>query len=72
MRWGLEHRQLAMVHDSQLIALAAAGELYQVLEDDTKLPEDVVRAIAKQLVAALFYLHSNRIIHRDMKPQVPQ
>jgi Protein kinase domain len=45
------------------------GELFEVLEDDKSLPEDAVRHIAKQLVRALFYLHSNRIIHRDMKPQ---
>ncbi len=34
------------------------------------LPEPVVQDIAKQLVQALYYLHSNRIIHRDMKPKV--
>ncbi|XWS08043.1 hypothetical protein CRYUN_Cryun41cG0043600 [Craigia yunnanensis] len=47
----------------------AQGDLFQILEDDKCLPEEQIQAIAKQLVRALHYLHSNRIIHRDMKPQ---
>jgi serine/threonine protein kinase len=47
----------------------AQGELFQILEDDTCLPEGAVQDIARQLVHALHYLHSHRIIHRDMKPQ---
>lgn len=39
------------------------------MEDDHSLPESEVRKIAQQLVSALYYLHSNRVIHRDMKPQ---
>lgn len=42
----------------------AQGELFEILEDDQSLPEEVVQCIAKQLVRALHYLHSNRIIHR--------
>ena len=47
----------------------AQGELFEIVESDTNLSEEVVQTIAKQLVDALHYLHSNRIIHRDMKPQ---
>ncbi|XP_021256128.1 serine/threonine-protein kinase 36 isoform X3 [Numida meleagris] len=47
----------------------AEGELFQILEDDGSLPEDQVQTIAAQLVSALYYLHSHRILHRDMKPQ---
>jgi fused-like protein len=42
----------------------AQGELFDILQDDQRLPERTVQQIAKQLVKALHYLHSNRIIHR--------
>lgn len=42
---------------------------YEILCDDHTLNESTIQNIARQLVAALNYLHMNRVIHRDMKPQ---
>lgn len=43
----------------------AQGELYEILTDDGSLSESTVRRIAIQLMHALQWLHSNRIIQSD-------
>ncbi|XP_061104967.1 serine/threonine-protein kinase 36 isoform X2 [Conger conger] len=73
---GLRHPNIVLLLDSfeterevVVVTEYAEGELFQILEDDGNLPETQVREIACQLVSALYYLHSHRILHRDMKPQ---
>ncbi|XP_041347923.1 serine/threonine-protein kinase 36-like isoform X2 [Gigantopelta aegis] len=73
---GLHHDNIIEMLDSfetdkevAVVTDYAEGELFQILEDDGNLPEEQVQTIACQLVSALFYLHSHRILHRDMKPQ---
>eukprot|EP00794_Sanderia_malayensis_P013996 gene13996-15454_t len=73
---GLKHKNIVSLLDSFetpkevcVVIEHAEGELFQVLEDDGKLPLDQVQLITSQLVEALYYLHSHRILHRDMKPQ---
>merc|ERR1719230_1774590 len=55
--------------DFVVVTEFAYGELFEIFQDDKKLPEDEVRNVARQLTQALSYLHSQKIIHRDMKPQ---
>ena len=73
---GLFHENIILLLDSFetntefcLVTELAQGELFEILEDDKCLPEPEVRKIAQQLVNSLYYLHSQRVIHRDMKPQ---
>jgi fused-like protein len=63
----LNHENIILLLDwfetkSQICVVTefAQGELFEILEDDTKLPEDQVRSIAVQLIHALHYLHSPR------------
>ncbi|KAK8894062.1 serine/threonine protein kinase [Tritrichomonas musculus] len=55
--------------DICLVSELARGDLFQIIDDNQTLPEDILKSVAAQLVSALTNLHQHRIIHRDMKPQ---
>ncbi|XP_012055453.1 PREDICTED: serine/threonine-protein kinase fused [Atta cephalotes] len=43
--------------------------LNDILAKEVRLSEERAQVIACDLVSALYYLHSNRVMHRDLKPQ---
>lgn len=49
--------------------LAKGGELFTHIVKRKKYNEGDARAIVKQLLAALTYLHSNNVAHLDLKPE---
>lgn len=64
-----------LLHDEQnfyiVQEIVRTGDLFKFLDMRNKgkgrLNEDEVRLLAKQLFAALDYLHSESIVHRDIK-----
>ncbi|KAH0552280.1 serine/threonine-protein kinase fused [Cotesia glomerata] len=47
----------------------ADKELYEILGKTGRFTEDRAQKVICDLVSALYYLHSNRVLHRDLKPQ---
>jgi fused-like protein len=47
----------------------AEASLFALLEKEGRFRPERVQIIACHLSSALFYLHSKRIFHRDLKPQ---
>jgi serine/threonine protein kinase len=43
--------------------------LRQVLKSFGPLPESTIRNYTRQIVAGLEYLHENKIVHNDIKPE---
>ncbi|KAF9434788.1 Chk1 protein kinase [Entomortierella beljakovae] len=51
------------------VEYAAAGELFDKIEPDRGIPEDIAHIYFMQLIAGVKYLHSKGIAHRDLKPE---
>ena len=43
------------------------GQLYEILRDGKRLPPSLMYGWAKQIACGMTYLHSHKIIHRDLK-----
>ena len=52
-----------------LLEFCYQGNLYQYLQAKHKLPENEAAEVLYSLCSAVGELHSNQIIHRDIKPQ---
>ncbi|KAJ0770884.1 putative protein kinase ULK-ULK4 family [Helianthus annuus] len=51
-----------------ILEYCVGGDLRTLLEQDSKLPEDSVHDLARDLVRGLRYLHSKGVIYCDLKP----
>lgn len=52
-----------------VLEFAQAGELFDKIEPDVGIDEEIAHFYFHQLLAAMEYLHLNGICHRDLKPE---
>ncbi|KAF9030295.1 Pkinase-domain-containing protein [Hymenopellis radicata] len=52
-----------------LLELAAGGDLFDKIEPDRGVGDDVAHLYFNQLVAGVDYIHSQGVCHRDLKPE---
>ncbi|KAK2962807.1 putative Calcium/calmodulin-dependent protein kinase kinase [Blattamonas nauphoetae] len=52
-----------------IMELAEGGSILTADTETTPLPQQLVRSHARQLIAAVHYLHRKRVVHRDIKPE---
>ena len=45
------------------------GELFEAITSIGSFTEASACKVMKQILSAVYYLHSNRIVHRDLKPE---
>lgn len=57
--------------DNEIVVVTefAKGDLHKLLAREGSINEDRAQRLTFDLVSALYYLHSHRTLHRDLKPQ---
>jgi len=49
--------------------LSTGGELFDKIVAESHFDEKTSAIVMQQMIAAIFYLHSNYVCHRDLKPE---
>ena len=52
-----------------IMDLCEGGDLFDKIKTSGTFSEKKVSEIMKQIMSAVLYLHNNRVVHRDLKPQ---
>jgi len=73
----LDHPNIVRLYetfeDAQQVYLAmelcSGGELFATIVEQGYFSEGVAAIMMKQIVSALFYMHSSGVVHRDLKPE---
>lgn len=56
-------------NDLVIVTEYASTDLHKYLAEKGVFNDEMAKKLSGDLVSALYYLHSNRVLHRDLKPQ---